>query len=273
MSFTRLADEPLARHVAIRLGGPCDAFLVAHDESGLAEAWAWCRERGLRPTMLGAGTRTLPRDGGLRGAILRLGHGFARHEVRDAIHWVGAARPVPAMVARAMTLGQSGLEPFACTAGSLGAALVHDDGWDDVVDTVQVWRRGRITDVDPTDVRGKKTAIVVGATLTLEVSTVGRVTARTRQVLAKAEPVPPGSWFGAPRSDELRELIRSARLPMVRLRRAAIPRESPELLVNLGGATADDVQLLLRSMVDRVKTVRGETLAPRVRWIGVPPGR
>lgn len=273
MTFTRLDDEPLARHVAIRLGGPCDAFLVAHDEAGLADAWAWCRARRWRPTLLGAGTRTIPRDGGVRGAILRLGQGFAGHEVRDAIHWVGAARPVPALVARAMVLGHTGLERFACTAGSLGAALIHDDGWDDVVDRVQIWSRGRITDADATDVRGKKTAVVVGAMLTLQPSTPDRVTETTMRVLERAEPVPPGSWFGTPQSDELRELIRSARLPMVRLRRAAIPRESPELLVNLGGATVDDVQLLLRSMVDRVKAVRGEALAPRVRWIGAPASR
>lgn len=273
MSFTLLEDEPLAKHVAIRLGGPCDAYLVAHDEPGLADAWAWCRERDQRPTMLGAGTRTLGRDGGVRGAVLRLGQGFAGHEVRDAIHWVGAARPVPAMVARARVLGQSGLERFACTAGSLGAALVNDDGWDEVVDKVQIWRRNRITDVDVADVRGKKNVVVVAAMLTLEPSTVEQVTAATRRALARAEPVPPGSWFGAPQTDELRELIRSARLPMVRLRRAAIPRESPEMLVNLGGATVDDVQLLLRSMVDRVKKVRGEALAPRVRWTGIPASR
>jgi len=273
LSFTLLEDEPLARHLAIRLGGPCDAYLVAHDEEGLADAWGWCRARDLRPTLLGAGTRTISRAGGVRGAVLRLGPGFAGHEVRDTIHWVGAARPVPAMVARAARLGHAGLERFACTAGSLGAALVNDEGWDDVVDRVQVWRRGRIADADLADVQGKKTAVVVGAMLTLEPSTPEHVTEGTLRLLARAEPVPPGSWFGAPQSDELRELIRSARLPMVRLRRAAIPRESPELLVNLGGATVDDVQLLLRSMVDRVRKVRGEVLAPRVRWIGVPENR
>ncbi|MEM6928329.1 MAG: FAD-binding protein [Myxococcota bacterium] len=273
MNFSRRDDEPLARHLAIRLGGPCDTFLVAHHEEGLADAWAWCRQRELRPTMLGAGTRTIGRAGGVRGAVLRLGQGFARHDVRDTIHWVGASRPVPAMVARAMALGQSGLERFACTAGSLGAALIHDVGWENVVDKVQIWRRGRIVDADLEDVQGKKTAVVVGAMLTLEPSTVGRVTEVTLRTLSRAEPIPPGSWFGTPQSDELRELIRSARLPMVRLRRAAIPRKSPELLVNLGGASVGDVQLLLKSMVDRVKTVRGEVLAPRMRWLGVHGNR
>ncbi|MEN0065550.1 MAG: hypothetical protein AAGA48_25640 [Myxococcota bacterium] len=273
MSFTLLENEPLARHLAIRLGGPCEAYLVAHDEVGLRDAWAWCRVRNVRPSMLGAGTRTLARAGGVRGALLRLGMGFAGHEVRGSIHWVGAARPVPAMVARAAAVGHTGLERFACTAGSLGAALVHDDGWEDVVDTVKVWRRGKVVDADLADVRGKKTAVVVGAMLTLETSTTEEVREATSRILARAEPVPPGAWFGAPQSDGLRELIRSARLPMVRLRRAAIPRETPEMVVNLGGATAEDVQLLVRSMVDRVKVVRGEVLAPRVRWIGISAGR
>lgn len=273
MSFTLLEHEPLARHLAIRLGGPCDAYLVAHDPESLAEAWAWCRERNLRPAMLGAGTRTLGRQGAVKGAVLRLGQGFAGHAIDGTAHVVGAARPVPAVVARAAEVGHRGLEGFACTAGSLGAALVHDDGWEAVVRTVHVWRRGKVASAPLDDVRGKKTAVVVGAELTLTPSTPDDVRAGTMRVLSRAEPNPPGAWFQVPVSDGLRELIRSARLPMVRLRRAAIPRETPEMVVNLGGATAEDVQLLVRSMVDRVKKVRGELLVPRVRWVGISQDR
>src|SRR5690606_8547817 len=57
--------ERLARHTAWRTGGPCDAFLLVNRREALPAALELCRARGWSRTVLGAGTRTVVRDGGV----------------------------------------------------------------------------------------------------------------------------------------------------------------------------------------------------------------
>ncbi len=262
-----IPDEPVARHVPLRTGGRCGAWVVAHDLDGLTLAISECRAASWRVTVMGAGTRTLVRDGPLDGVVLRLGTGFSW--IRPGETWeVGAAYPVPALVAAAAAAGASGLEGHACTAGSVGAAVLHDDGWDDLVTAVSALKRGRAAEVTLDEAR-KRRPIVLSVSLRLAISDPAAVRRRTDAALAKGAPVPPGSWYEPVKRHSLRELLGSVRLPMVRLRQVAIPSGAPELLVNLGGGTATDLALLHRSAVERVKKVRGIELSARLKWVGI----
>jgi UDP-N-acetylenolpyruvoylglucosamine reductase len=66
----------------------------------------------------------------------------------------------------------------------------------------------------------------------------------------------------------VRTALLDASLGGVRLRQVLIPAVAPEIMVNLGGATAADLALVERSVVDRVKRLQGIELEPRVRWAG-----
>ena len=46
LAAARPLGEPIARHTAVRTGGRCDAFVVAHDTAGVAEVVADCRAVG-----------------------------------------------------------------------------------------------------------------------------------------------------------------------------------------------------------------------------------
>ena len=142
-SLSICPGEPLARHTALRTGGMCEAWVVAHDLAGLATVVADCRRARWRVTMLGAGTRTVVRDGPIPGAVVRLGTGFNHIVVDGASVTVGAGTPVPALVATAARHGHTGLEGHSCTPGSVGASVLLDDGWDEVVQHVAILRRGR----------------------------------------------------------------------------------------------------------------------------------
>ena len=56
----------------------------------------------------------------------------------------------------------------------------------------------------------------------------------------------------------------------VRLRKVAVPRAAPDLLVNLGSGTARDLTLLHKSLVDRIHRERGVELRSGLRWAGTP---
>lgn len=262
----RLA-EPVARHSAWRTGGPCEVWVVAHDVDGVSEVVADCRTAGWKLTVLGAGTRTVFRDGPIQGAVLRLGTGFCEL-ARDGERFeVGAAYPVSALVAAAAAWSRTGLEAMACGAGTVGAAVLHDDGWEGVVEAVTVVRRDKPVDVDLAEARSKK-PLVLGARLRLAEDDPAKIARRTRDAWRAGRPSPCSSWYENPKRGSLRTLLGAVRLPMVRLRQVAIPAAAPELLVNLGEGTAADLQLLHKSAIERVSKVRGEELRSRIRWLG-----
>jgi UDP-N-acetylmuramate dehydrogenase len=259
--------EPVARHSAWRTGGPCDVWVVAHDVEALAEVVADCRAASWKLTVLGAGTRTVFRDGPIQGAVLRLGTGFSALAVEGERFDVGAGHPVAALVAAAAAAGRTGVEPMACGAGSVGAALLHDGGWDDLVEAVTVVRRDKPVEVELAEAKAKK-PIVLGARLRLGEDEPAKIARRTRDAWRAGRPSPCSSWYENPRRGSLRTLLGAVRLPMVRLRQVAIPAAAPELLVNLGEGTAADLQLLHKSAIERVSKVRGEELRSRIRWLG-----
>lgn len=258
-------DEPLARHTASRTGGTCDVWVVVHSEAALATVIADCREAGWKWTLLGAGTRTVVRDGPVRGAVVRLGTAFGRlQRGSDGCFVAGAALPVPALVAAARGGGWAGLETFAAVQGSLGASLALDDGWEPWVSTVRYLHRGKVRESPLAEVQGRK-RVILGATLQLASGDAGRIARATAKRVVSAHP---GSWYHRPRRGDIRRILRSAQLPMVRLRRVAIPDAAPETLVNLGGGSAADMALLHKSAIERVKKTRGLDLDSRMRWMG-----
>lgn len=245
-------DEPLARHVPWRVGGPCEAWVVVHRVEALAEAVAWIRDQGWGRHVLGAGTRTLPRDGGLAGAVLRLGQDFVGVVPTEDGAWVGAATPL-ALVAEALG---GRLEALRHCPGSFGASLACDEGWDGWIDTARVLHRGAIREVPWADVPGRSKVI--------------HVAAHVRR--AGAGPVPgprlPGAWVQPLEEDDVDALLRDASLAGTRLRRVCLPEAAPELLVHLGGGSARDVQQLLKAVIDKVHQARGVMLQEQLTWIG-----
>jgi UDP-N-acetylmuramate dehydrogenase len=252
-------DEPLDRHTAWRTGGPCAAFVVVHRREALPEALAALRAEGLSIAILGAGTRTVVRDGGVAGAIVRLGTGFASIEPDGDAVDVGAAVPVPALRAWAVARGLSGLERIAAV-GSVGASVALDAGWEAVAERVGFTSRGREKTGTVAELREAGRTVITGVRLRLK--TEGAV-----------DEAPSGSpWFAIARGVAgralVREVLERASLAGVRLREALIPEAEPDMLANLGSATARDLQLLHQCAVDRVAAHTGVELSGRMAWIG-----
>jgi hypothetical protein len=115
---------------------------------------------------------------------------------------------------------------------------------------------------------------VLSATLSLPTALVGEGEAI---LAARAHGLgrPSGAWYVDPDGGAVRDAFANVVLQQVRLRRVMIPRAAPEMLVNLGGGTAEDLRLLGRSIMDRVKRVRGVNLREAYRWMGSanPVGR
>lgn len=252
--------ESLARHTAWRTGGPCPLWLVVHRRDLLVESIteldSWI--------VLGAGTRTVVRDGGMSSAVVRLGHEFANitYVTSSPGQWrVGAAAPMPALVFGAAHAAHTGMEPFASTPGSVGASLALDPGWEELVEEVHFLQGSRERVGSLAEARkGKRLITDVVLRLAPEKpSVIAKRSAKRRRTRP--------AWFSTAKGPAGRILQRAA-LDSVRLRGVAMPASAPEMLVNMGGGTADDLQLLSKSIRARVRRERGVDLDTEVRFMG-----
>lgn len=265
-----LPHEPLARHTALRTGGPCGALVYVDDDGELATVVRDTRRAEWKLRVLGAGTRVVARDGGLPDTVVvRLAGSFERIEVREDGAWdVGAGVLVPVLRAEAARRGLAGLQALAGVAGTVGASVLSDPEWDPIVDVVYVLSRDVRREVPRAEL--KEHAVVLGA----------RLHPGPAGPDVPGPGGPPGARYrlapgprpkrGA-RPESVRAVLTSVTLPLVRLREIAVPASAPELLCNLGAGTAADVALLHRSAVERVEKVRGLELESTIDWWGVDP--
>ena len=266
-------NESMARHTAWRTGGACDAFVQVWDVADFFAALDWCRSEGLHWTVLGAGTRTVGRDAGYSGVIVRLG-GLFQSISREQDRWtLGAGMPAAAVAMLAAESGEAGLEDWMTTTGSVGAAIALDSGvWTSCCTAVRYAFRGKEKS-SPYDefmaLKGKPT--VFGATFQLRADRPDAVRDRTLgrlRGLGRGTWTPPSSWFVPPKKASLREVLDRAGLRDIRLREALIPGVAPEMLVNMGGGTARDLALLHQSAMERTSREVGVDLDSRIHWLG-----
>ncbi|TVQ91699.1 MAG: FAD-binding protein [Deltaproteobacteria bacterium] len=260
-----LEGEPLARHTALRTGGPCEVLAIAHDLDALAAATGALKERSGSPLVLGAGTRLAFRDGPYERAVLRLGQSFREVSVQGGLVEVGAACPCPALAWRLVQAERTGLEGLARVPGSVGAALALDEGSiRERLTQVQIWSRGGARWVAPPKGCGSK--LILAARFELPSAPGAQILERTRRALRGARSLP--SWYRPPKRGQAGvELVRVG-VAGVRLRGASIPEVAPEMLINAGRGSAADLQLLHRTALDRVARMRGVELKSAISFLG-----
>ena len=121
-------DAPLAPFTWLRVGGPADVLYLPADEDDLAGFLA-ALDPGVPVTVLGVGSNTLVRDGGVEGVVVRLGRGFAAVEPGpDATVTAGAATLDSALAKAAAQAGIAGLEFFVGVPGTVGGAVAMNAG-------------------------------------------------------------------------------------------------------------------------------------------------
>lgn len=122
-------DVKLSNYSWFNLGGNADYFYRAKNIEQLLNFLEHTKKNNLKITILGAGSNTLFRDKGVRGAVIKLTQDFSFiKKVDKNIIDIGAAtldRKV-ANYARENNLGN--LEFLSCIPGSIGGAITMNSG-------------------------------------------------------------------------------------------------------------------------------------------------
>jgi len=123
-----LANQPLGEFTWFRVGGPAQAFFMPDDENDLAY-FLRNLPTEIPVTVIGAGSNLIVRDGGVTGAVIRLGRGFNEVKVEEEHRITVGTAMLDVMVARAaQPAGVAGLAFLSGIPGTIGGALRMNGG-------------------------------------------------------------------------------------------------------------------------------------------------
>ena len=258
-------DEPLAPFTSWKIGGPADALVLAEGTADVAFVLRLCVRRGLPWFVLGSGSNLLVGDGGMRGIVLRLGGDYATLAVEEqeseVVVRAGASASMALLTAQAASKGARGIGSLAGIPGSVGGSLRMNAGTDrEIGDFVrEVWihtpSRPDVHAVTPQYYYRRtslaRDAIVSHVVLTFERASASEVRSEMQARLVRRKETQPlqfpnaGSCFRNPEGDRAGRLIEAAGAKGWRVGGAEVSRLHANFIVNVEGATAQDVTTLL----------------------------
>lgn len=292
-------DRPLADLTWLRVGGPADALVQPADVEDLSEFL-----RALPPEVpvfpMGVGSNLIVRDGGVRGAVVRLGRGFNGISVEGGLVRAGAAA-LDAHVAKRAAEGGRDLTFLRTIPGSIGGAVRMNAGCygsyvaDHLREVTMVLRDGTVVTVPAAELglAYRSSQVPEGAVITdaLFEAPEGEPEALARKMeeqLARRDGSQPtkdrtaGSTFRNPagfsstgRADDTHEmkawkLIDEAGMRGAQRGGAVMNPMHANFLTNAGGATAADLEGLGEDVRKAVYDHAGVTLEWEIMRVGDP---
>jgi len=281
-------DAPMKDLTWFRVGGPADVLFRPADEEDLM-LFLKCLPQGVPVTVLGVGSNLLVRDGGVRGAVVRLGRAFSAVQVEGDRVTAGAGASDINVAMAAARAGLAGLEFMRGIPGTVGGALRMNAGayGKEIADVLQmaraVDRSGnehvlRAEDMGFTyrHTRVPEDFIFISAILGGEPAAPDTVKARMAEIGAERELSQPvrtstgGSTFKNLPDARAWELIDAAGCRGLRIGGAQVSEQHCNFLINTGTATAADLEALGEDVRRRVKETQGRELEWEIRRIGEP---
>ena len=278
--------EPMKDHTSFRIGGPGVVMAFPKNAEELREILKASKLLDAKTYILGAGTNILAPDAGIAGLVICLKDslgGMARLS-GDRIR-VAAGVSMARAAMFAASEGLSGLEFAHGIPGSVGGGVYMNAGAYggeicQVCESVDVMDMdGNIRTVPGAEMNFSyrhsrledEGGIVLSAVFALTPKAETEIREKMQELMGKRRASQPldkpsaGSAFKRPVGGYAAALIDGAGLKGYRVGDAAISEKHAGFAVNLGSATAADVQELLRQVSDKVFENSGIRIEPEVR--------
>ncbi len=282
------ADEPLARHSTLRIGGRARLCVLPQTREELLTVLGEVASRGILHWVIGRGSNLVFPDEGLDGAVIFTEKmKQCRVDGTSLIAEAGASLSALAVTAREHAL--TGLEFVYGIPGSLGGAVYMNAGayggeMAQVVSEVEYYdaaaREVRIARSEALQFAYRHSVFtddpsktVLAATLALRKGDRDAIGAYMEELLAKRREKQPlehpsaGSTFRRPEGHFAGQLIESCGLKGYRIGGAEVSQKHAGFIVNVGGATAADVRALVEHIQSRVLDAYGVKLECEIRFL------
>lgn len=282
-----LQHEPLTRYTSWRVGGEADQLVLADNVEQLQQFLQQLpADEPL--TFIGLGSNLLVRDGGVRGTVVVMHQALQQLEMQGERVYADAGVTCAKLARFAANNNRVGAEFMAGIPGTVGGALAMNAGcyggetwqWVDQVKTIH--RSGAVqvrsrAEYEPTYRHVTHPAAdewFLGGWFAIPQGDGKTSAEQIKQLLAKRLASQPlnmpsaGSTFRNPEGDFAARLIEASGLKGTTIGGAQVSEKHANFIVNLGNASAADIEALIERVKTTVHEKQGVELIQEVKVIG-----
>ena len=287
-------DAPLGRFTTMRVGGPADLLVTAHNAFELRALVRFARSRALPLLLLGRGSNVVISDRGVRGLVVHVRAEGSR--IDDVRYTAEAGTPMARAATETQKAGLSGLEFGLAVPGAVGGAIwanagAHGSDVAAVLESADVilsdgterrlpaaelgfgYRESRFK--HPPGGEGANAEVVVGGTFRLEPASAETIRERLDDIRRWRQAHQPlgipsaGSAFrNPPDGPSAGERIDAAALKGFRIGGASVSEKHANFIVNDAKGSAADVRRVLDHVRATVLERDGVALEPEIVFVG-----
>mgnify|MGYP001165100317 CR=1 FL=1 len=285
-----LKNVSLSNYSWFNLGGKAEYFYKAKNKNQLKDFLTEAKKMNLKTTILGAGSNTLFRDNGVKGAVIKLGQDFSYVKlVEKNIIEVGAATLDRKVANYAKDNNLANLEFLSCIPGSIGGAIIMNSGCYEneiskVLVSLQAIDKNKLTEIEikKEDIkffyRGTNLSddlIIISARLKGFVGDKNIIEQKQLNLIEIKKKSQPsqiktcGSTFKNINKDiKAWMLIKEAGCDQLKEGDAAISEKHCNFFVNEGNAKSSDIEKLIKKVKKKVFEKTGKNLELEIKIVG-----
>ena len=283
-------DENLSKYSWFNLGGPGELFFKANNISDLSLFLKEVKKyQSKKITILGAGSNTLIRDGGVKGSVIKLGPEFSYVKLLDKdIIQAGAATLDRKVSDFATENSLSNFEFLSCIPGSIGGAIIMNSGCyqNDIskilISMEAIDREGNIKEITSDEIQFKyrgcnieKNLIILSAkfkgikSIKKDIQEKQINLIKDKKISQPSQVKTCGSTFKNTESKKAWTLIKESGCELMSVGDAKISEKHCNFFINNGKATSSDIEKLIDSVQKKVLEKTGIILELEIKIEGI----
>ena len=283
-----IINESLSKYNWFNLGGSAELFFRPENENQLKEFLDDIKKNNLKISILGAGSNLLIRDGGIKGAVIKLGSKFSSIKLLDKkTIEVGASALDRKVSDYAKESGISGFEFLACIPGSIGGAIVMNSGCygseiSNILYSMKIMDfEGKLKIIKKDEIKFSyreinlpKNSIILSAVFEGVISSKEIIEKKQNELINMKKKSQPsriktgGSTFKNQENKKAWSLIKESGCDNFFEGDAKISEKHSNFFINAGKASASDIEKLIFKVRQEVKNKTGVNLELEIKIIG-----
>lgn len=282
-----LLNEPMARYTSWRVGGKADQLYIP---AGLDDLCTFLQSLGATEPVhfIGLGSNLLVRDGGVRGTVVLMHNVLTDLRMEGDFVYAEAGVTCAKLAKFSAKQAKQGAEFFAGIPGTVGGALAMNAGcygsetWNVVNRVTTINKQGQLNTRDAAEFIASYRHVdmpvsdewFIAAWFGLAAGDAHESAQKIKALLAQRLSSQPlnmpsaGSTFRNPAGDFAARLIEASGLKGYIIGGAQVSEKHANFIVNIGGANALDIELLIKHMRETVLEKQGVALQQEVKVIG-----
>ncbi|MBO6126507.1 MAG: UDP-N-acetylmuramate dehydrogenase [Clostridia bacterium] len=279
-----LENELMSRHTSFKIGGTADLFIEVYNLESLQKILNFLNKQNIKYFLIGNGTNLLVHDSGYRGVILSLKNNFEIININENILECGAGAKLSSACKFALENSLSGLEFAYGIPGSCGGAVFMNAGayGGEIKDIVS-----KITCIDKSgclynfsnkkcqfsyrnSIFKQENFIITNIFFKLIKENPEKIKSKMNDLILKRKKKQPlefpsaGSFFKRPEKGYASAIIEQCGLMGLQIGGAAVSKKHAGFIINLGGATYNDVKKLQLEITSQVFKKTNIKLEPEI---------